>query len=425
MKSGYSKMRCGLLGEHLTHSFSPRIHKMLCDYEYKIYDIAPKALEDFVKNGDLDGFNVTIPYKKAVFSFIDEISPEAQAIGAINVVVRKDGKLYGHNTDYFGFAYMLDSAKINVSGKKAILFGNGGAAATIRAVLSDRKIRELIVIDKDENTPENLALHSDASLIINATPVGMYPNNRKAVTDLSLFPKCEAVLDIVYNPARTELMLQAEKRGIVAVGGLSMLVAQAARGFELFTGEKYENGIIEKIIDRICRDTQNIILIGMPSCGKSTVGSLLASSISRSFFDADAEFEKMHGISPEMAINTLGEAKFRDMEALTLAELGKMSGAVIATGGGAVTREENYPSLHQNGIIVYIKRDINKLSTEGRPLSKAGSLEALYENRRTAYERFADIIVENNDSPNATLAKINDALESFVYSCVYNPKEKN
>ena len=169
MKSGYSKMRCGLLGEHLTHSFSPRIHKMLCDYEYKIYDIAPAALEDFVKNGNLDGFNVTIPYKKAVFPFIDEISPEAQAIGAINVVVRRDGKLYGHNTDYFGFAYMLDSAKINVIGKKAILFGNGGAAATIRAVLSDRKVRELVIIDKDDNTPENLALHSDASLIINAT----------------------------------------------------------------------------------------------------------------------------------------------------------------------------------------------------------------------------------------------------------------
>ena len=425
MKSGYSKMRCGLLGEHLTHSFSPRIHKMLCDYEYKIYDIAPAALEDFVKNGNLDGFNVTIPYKKAVFPFIDEISPEAQAIGAINVVVRRDGKLYGHNTDYFGFAYMLDSAKINVIGKKAILFGNGGAAATIRAVLSDRKVRELVIIDKDDNTPENLALHSDASLIINATPVGMYPNNRKAVTDLSLFPKCEAVLDIVYNPARTELMLQAEKRGIVAVGGLSMLVAQAARGFELFTGEKYDNGIIEQIIDRICRDTQNIILVGMPSCGKSTIGSLLANSLSREFFDADAEFERMHGLTPATAINTLGEAKFRDMEALTLAELGKMSGAVIATGGGAVTREENYPSLHQNGIIVYIKRDINKLSTEGRPLSKAGSLEALYENRRTAYERFADIITENNSSPEEALARITSSLKSFVYSCVYNPKEKN
>lgn len=425
MKSGYSNMRCGLLGEHLTHSFSPRIHKMLCDYEYNIYDIAPDNLEDFVKNGGVDAFNVTIPYKKAVFPFIDEISPEAKAIGAINVVVRRNGRLYGYNTDYFGFAYMLDSARVDVSGKKAILFGNGGAAATIRTVLTDRKISELVIIDKDDNTPENLALHSDASLIINATPVGMYPNNRKAVTDLSLFPACEAVLDIVYNPARTELMLQAESRGIVAVGGLSMLVAQAARGFELFTGEKYEDGVIEKIIDRICRDTQNIILVGMPACGKSTIGSLIASALSRDFFDADVEFKKMHKITPAEAINTLGESKFRDMEALTLAELGKLSGAVIATGGGAVTRAENYPSLHQNGIIVYIKRDVDKLSTEGRPLSKAGALLELYERRKAFYEGFADITVENIATPHQTADAIINALEEFIYSCVYNSKEKN
>ena len=425
MKTGYSQKKCGLLGEHLSHSFSPLIHGMLADYEYKIYDVEPQNLESFVKDGSLDAFNVTIPYKKAVIPFLDEISPEALSIGAINVVVRKNGKLCGYNTDYFGFAYMLDSAKVCVKGKKALLFGNGGAAATIKAVLADKEIGELVVIDKDDNTPENLALHADASVIVNASPIGMYPNNRRAVVDLSLFPKCEAVLDIVYNPARTELILQAERLGITAVSGLSMLVAQAARGFELFTGEKYEDGIIEKIIDRICRDTQNIILVGMPSCGKSTVGSLLADTLSRRFFDADGEFEKMHSLTPATAINTLGEAKFRDMEAITLSELGKSSGNVIATGGGAVTREENYPSLHQNGVIVYLKRDIEKLSTDGRPLSQKGSLAELYEKRKHAYERFADITVENNGTPEDTAKAILDALQNFIYSCVYQSKKEN
>lgn len=418
-------MKCGLLGEHLTHSFSPMIHNMLSDYEYKIYDIAPENLEDFVKNSGLDAFNVTIPYKKAVMPFLDEISKEALAIGAVNVVVRRNGKLYGYNTDYFGFSYMLDSAKIDVKGKKAMLFGNGGAAATIKAVLTDRCVGDIVVIDKDDNTPENLALHPDASVIINASPLGMYPNNGRAAVDPSIFPNCQAVLDIVYNPARTALMLQAEALGITAVGGLSMLVAQAARGFELFTNDKYEDGIIESIIDRICRNTQSIILVGMPSSGKSTVGSLLASTLNRSFFDADEEFYKNHSIAPAAAINTLGESKFRDMEVITLAELGKRSGAVIATGGGAVTRAENYPSLHQNGIIIYIKRDLDKLSTEGRPLSQNGALEALFAKRKDLYERFADITVENNASPEEAAGAILDALEKFVYSCVYYPKKEN
>ena len=425
MKNGYSQMKCGLLGEHLTHSFSPLIHKMLADYEYKIYDIAPDALEKFVKDSDVDAFNVTIPYKKAVMPFLDEISTEATAIGAVNVVVRKNGKLYGYNTDYFGFSYMLDSAKINVSGKKALLFGNGGAAATIKAVLADRGIGETVIIDKDDNTPENLMRHTDTCLVINASPVGMYPNNRKAVVDLSRFPKCEAVLDIVYNPARTELILQAEALGITAVGGLSMLVAQAARGFEHFTSNTYEEGIIEAIINKICRDTQNIILVGMPSSGKSTVGALLAEKLSRSFFDADVEFKKMHGITPAEAINTLGEPKFREMESATLAELGKISGAVIATGGGAVTREENYPSLHQNGIIVYLKRDLDKLSTEGRPLSQKKGLAELFEKRKAAYERFADITIENNGTPEETAVNLLCALARFTYSCVYSSKKEN
>ena len=423
MKKGFSQMKCGLLGERLGHSFSPMIHNMLSDYEYKLYEIKPEDLENFLKSGNIDAFNVTIPYKKAVIPYIDEISPEASAIGAINAVVRKNGKLYGYNTDYFGFEYMLDSANINVSGKKALLIGNGGAAATVKAVLADKKIGKIVTVDSKTNTPELLSLHKDTNIIINASPVGMYPHNQTSAIDLSLFPNCEAVFDIVYNPLRTELMLQAEKKGICAVGGISMLVAQAVRGFEIFTGEKCESGIIEKIIDRILRDTQNIILVGMPSCGKSTVGELLSKALSRHFIDADLEFKGMHSITPAEAINTLGEHIFRDMEAITLAELGKRSGAIIATGGGAVTRSENYPSLHQNGVIIYIKRDIDKLSDEGRPLSQKGSINELFNKRKALYEEFADLTVENNGSTEEAAKNIITALENFSFSCVFNVKK--
>ncbi len=424
MVYGYSDKKCGLLGEHLSHSFSPVIHNMIGDYSYKIFEVAPTELEAFVKNNDLDALNVTIPYKKSVIPFLDGISNEARSIGAVNLIVKKDGKLFGHNTDYFGFSYMVDSAKVDLKGKKAVVLGKGGAAVTICAVLKDKGIGEIISVDKEDNNKEFLSKHSDATVIINATPVGMYPNNGISPTDLDIFPSCEAVLDIVYNPIRTALILQAEKKGITAICGLSMLVSQAVRGFEIFSETKAEDGIIENIIAKIARDTQNIILIGMPSCGKSTVGKLLSKPLCREFFDADAEFEKMHGITPENAINTLGEKVFRKMETETLKALGKLSGAVIATGGGAVTRKENYPLLHQNGITVYVKRDLNLLSTDGRPLSKAGKLADLFEKRKTLYESFADISVENDTTPESTAEKIQKEIDVMKISCIIEGKEK-
>lgn len=413
MKLGFSDKKCGILGEHLSHSFSPFIHSYLCDYSYDIYEVAPDDLESFMKNNDLDAWNVTIPYKKAVIPFLDYISPEAKVIGAVNLIIKKNGKLYGYNTDYFGFEYMLESSGVDIKGKKVVLFGTGGASVALRAVLEDKKAGSIVSIGIEDNTKEYVSLHSDASVIVNATPVGMYPNNRKAVTDISLFDSLEAVLDIVYNPMHTEIMLNAEEKGITAIGGLSMLVAQAVKGAEIFTGEKFDKDTTEKIISKIALSTQNIILIGMPSSGKSSVGDLLASKLERPFFDADEEFEKMHGITPATAITSLGEDKFRLMEQEVIASLGKMSGAVIATGGGAVTRKENYPSLHQNGIIIFIERDIDKLSTEGRPLSKAGALQELYEHRKEAYFRFADIVTDNNDSLEITVDKIISELNSY------------
>ena len=415
MKTGYSSLRCGLIGEHLGHSFSVMIHELLGDYSFVLRELAPSELEAFVKSDELDAYCVTIPYKKAVMPFLDVISPEAQAIGAVNVVVNgKDGKRYGYNTDYFGFDYMLGRSGVSVEGKKAVVLGGGGASATACALLRDKGAKSIVVIDKDDNTPEGIAPHRDAEIIVNTTPVGMYPKNMISPISLDDFPDTQAVLDVVYNPARTALMLDAEKRGIAAVGGLSMLVAQAAKGFEHFTGDSREEGIIGSVLAQITARSSNLILVGMPGCGKSSVGAIIADKLGRDFLDADAEFEKMHSITPADAIRTLGEEKFREMETETVASLGKLSGKVIATGGGVVTRERNYPLLHQNGVIVFLERDISLLPTNNRPLSQGNSLEKLYNSRIDSYRRFADITVESTGIIEKTAELIISAFLEFV-----------
>ena len=397
MKRGYSHLRCGLIGKKLGHSFSKPIHNALADYDFAMLELAPEELEGFAKHGELDAFCITIPYKKDIMPFLDEISPEAEAIGAVNVVVRKNGKLLGYNTDYFGLNYTFVSSGINFEGKKALVFGRGGASATVCTLLKDKGVRELVVFGSADNTPQNVEKHADAEIVVNATPVGMFPNNCASPVSLALLPKCEAVFDLIYNPARTALMIEAEQRGIFCVNGLSMLVAQAARAFEHFTGDDYEDGIIEQIISDLKADTENLVLIGMPGCGKSTVGREVAAMLSREFIDADDEFLRMHGITPATAIETLGEEKFRDMETEVLFELGKLSAKVIATGGGAPTKELNYPLLHQNSVIFFLQRDLDKLALDGRPLSKKGSLEELYKKRINAYTSFADVTVHSTE----------------------------
>ena len=398
MKRGYSQMRCGLIGEKLGHSFSAMIHGLLADYSYELIELTPNEVEGFMKSNSLDAFNVTIPYKKTVMPYLDVISPEAAAIGAVNTVVRgSDSRLYGYNTDYFGFSYTLDAYGIDVNNKKVIVFGAGGASATACAVLRDRGVSELAIVSSKDNTPENLKQYSDFQLIVNTSPVGMFPKNGKTPVDLSAFPCCEGVVDVIYNPALTRLLLDAEELGLPHVNGLPMLVSQAVRAFELFTGDVAEEGIFEAVISKIQADTKNIILIGMPGCGKSSVGRLLAQMLDRPFYDADDVFTETFSRTPAEVITAEGESVFRAMEHTVCEELGKLSGAVISCGGGVVTRECNYPSLHQNGTVIFLQRELSRLSKRGRPLSQSTPIEELYASRSAAYERFADITVQSTE----------------------------
>lgn len=403
MKTGYSHIKCGLIGEKLGHSFSGMIHRELADYQYELIELSPGEVESFVKSHRLDAYNVTVPYKKAVMPFLDIISPEAQAIGAVNTIVHgKDGKLYGYNTDYFGFSHMLDKSKIEVTDKKVIVFGTGGASATVCAILRDRGVRELAVIGSRDNNESVLKKHYDSQIIVNTTPVGMYPKNGTSPVDISQFPLCESVLDVIYNPSKTKLLLDAEKRDLPHINGLPMLVAQAVKAFEFFTGDAADYSVCDDIISLLDFNTRNIILIGMPGCGKSTVAKLIAEKLSRSFYDADKVFEEVFGKTPADVICESGEEKFREMEHEIADRLGKLNGAVIATGGGVVTRSYNYAPLHQNGTLVFLERDLKKLSSKGRPLSQTNSLQALYDSRIEAYRRFADITVSSTEIPNDT-----------------------
>ena len=400
-------MQCGLLGEKLGHSYSPQIHSYLADYSYGLFEKKPEEIGDFLVSGDFIGLNVTIPYKKAVIPYCTQLSDCAKRLGAVNTIVkRQDGTLIGHNTDYFGFSSMLDHSGIDVEGKKALVLGSGGASVTVVAVLEERGAEVVVVSRSGSDNYMNLHRHSDTALIVNATPVGMYPNTGKSPVDISVFSRLEGVLDLIYNPARTQLLLDAEARGLVTENGLWMLVAQAKESAEWFTGSKIPDDRIPYIHEILRRQMGNIVLIGMPGCGKSTVGKLLAKMTGKQFVDADIFIEETtQKTIPEIFAQS-GEAGFRKLETSALEVLGMRSGLVIATGGGCVTKEENYPLLHQNGTIIWLQRAIDKLPFDGRPLSKAGNLEAMYAIRKPLYDRFADISVENDSTPDKTAQNI-------------------
>ena len=404
----------GLLGEKLGHSFSPEIHSMLGNYEYRLFEVEKNELENFIKHGEWDGINVTIPYKKEVMPFLDEISENAQKIGSVNTVVRRsDGTLFGDNTDYYGFLYTVKRSGINFSGKKVLVLGTGGASLAVKAVISDLNAGEIISISRSgENNYQNIKNHADADIIVNTTPVGMYPKNLVSPVNVSDFTHLSAVFDIIYNPQKTQLVLDAEKLDIPAFSGLSMLVAQAKRASEIFFDKEIDDSVTEKILKKVATDMKSIVLIGMPGSGKSSIGNFLAEKTGREFLDTDEEAEKIAVLSPAEIIKTQGEKSFRKIENEAVKSLCKLSGKIIATGGGVVTNEDNFDAIRQNSTVFFINRDISVLPTDNRPLSQKNSLDDMFKIRLPLYRKFCDFEIDGNGTIEEVAQRILERIDS-------------
>ena len=391
--------RFGLLGERLSHSFSPAIHAELGNYEYRIYEKKPEEIEAFLADScdsGFDGLNVTIPYKKTVIPFCRSLSETARAAGSVNTIVRlADRSLYGDNTDYFGFRYLIKKTKINPVDGKIIVLGSGGSSFTVQSVLRDMGVKKIVVVSRNgTDNYENIENHRDAIMIINTTPVGMYPNNGVSpLNNLSIFKNCRAVIDLIYNPARTELLLQTEELGIMAIDGLAMLVAQAKKSAELFMCEDISDNQIEIITEKISRLTKNIVLIGMPGCGKTSIGAELAKIMGREFADTDDLIEQTAGKSIPLIFAEDGEENFRILETDVLRNLCKKSGLVIATGGGVVKKPDNRQIMRQNSSIIFLERDITQLAVANRPLSEQYGINTLAAERLPLYKEWGEYTV--------------------------------
>lgn len=400
-------MEYGLLGEKLGHSFSPQIHRDLAGYDYQLLPTPPEAVEDLFARRAFQGLNVTIPYKRTVMPLCDEIDPRAAAIGAVNTVVNRNGRLTGYNTDIDGFLYMARRAGVDMTGKKVVILGSGGTSRTARAAAGELGVREIITVSRHgEDNYQNLSRHADAQVLVNTTPVGMYPNWGQSPVSLESFPALEGVLDVVYNPLRTALLLQAEERGLPCSCGLPMLVAQAKRAAELFTGQNIGDSRTEAVLHGLRRQLTSIVLIGMPGCGKTTVGRALAEKLGRTFVDLDEEIVRRAGTSIPEIFAREGEAGFRERESALVREFGERTGLVVSTGGGVVTRRENYIPLKQNGLLLHLRRDPAALPTDGRPLSQATAPEELWRRRAPLYAAFADGEIDNNGTLAGTLEEI-------------------
>ena len=400
-------MEYGLLGERLGHSFSPQIHRDLAGYDYQLLPTPPEAVEDLFARRAFQGLNVTIPYKRTVMPLCDEIDPRAAAIGAVNTVVNRNGRLTGYNTDIDGFLYMARRAGVDMAGKKVVILGSGGTSRTARAAAGELGAREIVTVSRHgEDNYQNLSRHADAQVLVNTTPVGMYPNWGQSPVSLESFPALEGVLDVVYNPLRTALLLQAEERGLPRSCGLPMLVAQAKRAAELFTGQNIDDSRAEAVLHGLRGQLTSIVLIGMPGCGKTTVGRALAGKLGRTFVDLDEEIVRRAGMSIPEIFAREGEAGFRERESALVREFGERTGLVVSTGGGVVTRRENYIPLKQNGLLLHLRRDPAALPTDGRPLSQATAPEELWRRRAPLYAAFADGEIDNNGTLAGTLEQI-------------------
>ena len=414
----------GLLGRRLGHSWSVPIHQALGCEDYRLIELEPEELGPFLRREDIGGLNVTIPYKREVMAFCDVIDEGAKAIGSVNTLVRRGGKLYGYNTDIDGFLYMLRRARISLMGKKVVVLGSGGASLTAQAAAKREGAREVVVVsrtgpDNYENLPQR---HGDAEALVNTTPVGMWPRLEEAPVDLRLLPAVTDVVDVIYNPGRTNLLLQAsgwnrnefyyddlglwDERYFRCAGGLSMLAAQAKRAEELFFDRTIPDGDTEKIVAWLWQDRTNIVLVGMPGCGKTTVGRELARLSGKPFVDLDEEIVRRADKPIPEIFRDEGEGAFRELEAQVLADVCAQSGQVIATGGGAVLRAENRGSMRRTGRVYFLRRGLEELPTDGRPLSQKGSLEEMYRVRKPLYSAAADAVIDNSAALEETAALI-------------------
>ena len=406
-------MKFGLLGRTLGHSFSPRIHNALGNTNYELFEREPSQLQEFFANPELQGINITFPYKVNALEACDVVDPRAERIGCVNTMVRKDGKWHGYNTDYDGFVFTLKHAGIDVSGKECIILGDGASSATVHVALEDLGAKSITHLSR-----KTAPLYTDApnyyetaQIIINCTPIGMYPHNPASLIDIMQFSKLEGVVDLIYNPRRTVLLLQAEMMDIPHCDGLPFLVAQGVEAANHFQGESFGTKEIEQILRDMRREKENIILIGMPGVGKTTVGKAIGKEMGRTCIDVDQELAKEIG-DISTYITEQGEAAFREKEAEMIAKLGTETGLVISTGGGCVTVPKNYAHLRQNGRIYQLTQPVEKLSTSGRVLSGGGieRLRELEKTRTPMYESFAQCIVEHNRNAPKTVAAI---LEDF------------
>ena len=420
-------MEYGLIGARLGHSYSKIIHEMLCGYKY---DLCPLPTEEearaFLTKRQFRAINVTIPYKRLVMEYCSYIDPRAKAIGAVNTVVNKNGLLYGYNTDYLGFAHLCDAHGVDFAGRTVLILGTGGTHNTTSAVARDKGAAKVLTVSRhpDPETGELSyaeAVHSGAQIVINTTPAGMYPNVGVCNLDVAAMPGLEAVVDVVYNPDKTELILQAEEAGVpVAVGGLEMLVAQAVYAAEYFLDRKFEDAPAEirHITAALRRDTLNIALIGMPSSGKTTLGKLLAKQLGRTFVDLDDAIVKADGRSIPDIFAAEGEDGFRAKETEQTARFGKENRQLLSCGGGVVKRPENLRALHQNGVVLFIDRPVEALAVGGsRPLSSSmEALRTMEAQRRPLYRAAADAVVPNTGTLEDALRAAMEALDEIFDS---------
>ena len=425
-------MKYGLIGEHLGHSFSKQIQRRIAeienvkDYDYQLVELDKEEFKEFMEKKDFTGINVTIPYKKDVIPYLDEMDESAKAIGAVNTIINVDGKLKGYNTDFGGFLYMVKAHNVHMEGKKVLIIGNGGACAAVKAVCEHENAKAIVIVSRSSDRgaigyDEMYTSHLDADIVVNTSPVGMYPNITNAPIDVSWFHKLECVLDVVYNPILTRLCFEAQEADIKRVIGLEMLIAQAKYTFEIFENMSFDDSIIDEIKKEMLKDRCNIVLIGMPSAGKTTIGKMLEEKLGKEFFDLDDMIIAKAGKSIPEIFQESGEAGFRAIETEVAIEASKMNNKIIATGGGTIKHKVNMDFLRLNGITIFIDRDVDKLinSDPNRPLSSSKlALQQMHKERYPLYQKYAAYVAVNNTNIEETVDDIVNAYHSILIDAV-------